>query len=296
MENMKRVMGIININDSSFYDSSRCFTFREIEERVEQMVKEKADILDFGACSTRPGSTPASEEQEWNGIKLALEVIKEQLKSEDSPCSRLFKSRGQRNALSIDTFRSSIVERAYDFIGEFTINDISAGEDDPRMLSTAGMLKLPYIAMHKRGTPADMQNHCNYENGVTKEVIEYFKRFEFKALEHGIAEYIIDPGFGFAKSVEQNYRLLAELGELKKSLCRPRREGGRNIPLLVGLSRKSMIWRPLEITPQQALSATNALNLQALVNGADILRVHDVAMAVECLKLYRLLYPYLDKD
>lgn len=251
------------------------------------MIGQQADILDFGACSTRPGSTPVSEECEWNGIKLALSVIKDDLKKSDSACSRLFKRKGQRNALSIDTFRSSIVKRAYDFIGEFTVNDISAGEDDPEMLPLAGRLKLPYIAMHKKGSPLDMQQRCDYQRGVVTEVIEYFKNFQTKAQEYGINEYIIDPGFGFSKTVEQNYQLLAGIGRLKSSI---------QAPILIGLSRKSMIWKPLGITPREALCPTAALNLQALLLGGDILRVHDVAEGVECVKLYNQLYPYLDKD
>ena len=284
---MKQIMGIINVNDNSFYRGSRCSTPVEIRQKVEQMIGQQADILDFGACSTRPGSTPVSEECEWNGIKLALSVIKDELKKSDSACSRLFKRKGQRNALSIDTFRSSIVKRAYDFIGEFTVNDISAGEDDPEMLPLAGRLKLPYIAMHKKGSPLDMQQRCDYQRGVVTEVIEYFKNFQAKAQKYGIKEYIIDPGFGFAKTVEQNYQLLAGIGKLKSSIP---------APILIGLSRKSMIWKPLGITPQEALCPTAALNLQALLLGGDILRVHDVAEGVECVKLYNQLYPYLDKD
>lgn len=280
-------MGIINVNDNSFYRGSRCSTPVEIRQKVEQMIGQQADILDFGACSTRPGSTPVSEECEWNGIKLALSVIKDDLKKSDSACSRLFKRKGQRNALSIDTFRSSIVKRAYDFIGEFTVNDISAGEDDPEMLPLAGRLKLPYIAMHKKGSPLDMQQRCDYQRGVVTEVIEYFKNFQTKAQEYGINEYIIDPGFGFSKTVEQNYQLLAGIGRLKSSI---------QAPILIGLSRKSMIWKPLGITPREALCPTAALNLQALLLGGDILRVHDVAEGVECVKLYNQLYPYLDKD
>lgn len=293
---MKQVMGIINVNGESFYSESRCTTSDQIRRKITQMVDEGADILDFGACSTRPGSTPVSESREWEGIRLALSIVRDELKDKDSACSRLFKRVGQRYALSIDTFRSSIVEKACDYIGDFTINDISAGEDDPGMLPLAGKLKLPYIAMHKKGTPTDMQQRCDYRRGVVTEVIEYFKDFQVRAGEYGITEYIIDPGFGFAKTVEQNYQLLAGIEKLKSSIMHITDNGCEPVPVLIGLSRKSMIWKPLGITPQEALCPTAALNLQALLLGGDILRVHDVAQAAGCIKLYRQLAPYLNKD
>lgn len=293
---MKQVMGIINVNGDSFYSGSRCTSREQIRRKIEQMVEEGADILDFGACSTRPGSTPVDESREWEGISLALSVVRDELREKDSACSILFKRVGQRHALSIDTFRSSIVEKAYDLIGDFTVNDISAGEDDRRMLPLAGRLKLPYIAMHKKGSPLDMQQRCDYERGVVAEVTEYFKNFHAKALEHGIAEYIIDPGFGFAKTVEQNYQLLSGIGRLKSSISGIAGSGERPVRILIGLSRKSMIWKPLGISPEQALCPTAALNLQALLLGGDILRVHDVAPAAECIKLYRQLAPCLNKD
>ena len=284
---MKQIMGIINVNDNSFYRGSRCSTPVEIRQKVEQMIGQQADILDFGACSTRPGSMPVSEECEWNGIKLALSVIKDELKKSDSACSRLFKRKGQRNALSIDTFRSSIVKRAYDFIGEFTVNDISAGEDDPEMLHAAAEYGLPFIAMHKRGTPATMQGMCDYDD-VTEEVLDYFRAFAQRAEAAGVTEWILDPGFGFAKTAEQNYRLLNELGRFTEaglSGC------GEDSPrVLVGISRKSMIYRPLGITPEDSLTQTQVLHLAALERGASILRVHDVAETARTVSIYRMLH------
>lgn len=263
------VMGILNLNRDSFFAGSRCPGLPLLEQRLEGMLADGADILDLGACSTRPGSEPVSPEAEWTALETALKWMSARYG-------------GAPAALSIDTFRSEIVRRAFDLIGPFTVNDISAGEDDPQMLRTVGELHLPYIAMHKRGTPATMQQCCDYPGGVVEEVLRYFSRFGELAARHGIAEYAVDPGFGFAKTVEQNYRLLAGLPRLKQL--------GR--PVLAGLSRKSMIWKPLGITPEQALCGTAALNLQALMLGADILRVHDVKEAVQCRTLYRQLAPF----
>ena len=193
---------------------------------------------------------------------------------------------GRKIEISIDTFRSEIVRRAYDILGEFIVNDISAGEDDPQMLATVGELGLPYIAMHKKGTPQNMQQLCHYPAGVVNEVAEYFKAFEDKAARHGIKEYVMDPGFGFAKNLEQNYQLLKGLPELSAQV---EQHAGTRRRILVGVSRKGMIYKPLGITPEEALCGTAAVNLQALLLGAGILRVHDVAEAVQCIKLYELM-------
>ena len=198
------------------------------------------DIVDIGAVSTRPGT----------GV-----------------------------AVSIDTTRAGIIERACDLLGRpVIVNDISAGEDDPAMLSTVGHLGLEYIAMHKRGTPATMQSLCDYED-VVEDVLEYFKMFALKAAENGISDWILDPGFGFAKTVEQNYQLMEGL-ERFTSLGRP---------VLVGISRKSFIYRPLGLGPEDVLTATQVMHMAALERGADILRVHDVAAARETVSLYRML-------
>ena len=261
------VMGIINVNNESFYSGSRCCDISSFSRQFNEMTAAGAGIIDIGACSTRPGSTPITEEQEWQLLEAPLKFLAERKGWSDVK-------------ISIDTFRSGIVRRAYDIIGNFIVNDISAGEDDSQMLPTVGELGLEYIAMHKRGTPDTMQQMCDYPRGVVQEVAEYFLAFEERAAACGISSYIMDPGFGFAKNIEQNYALFMGMPQLKKIVRKK---------LLVGISRKSMIYRPLDITPDSSLAATAALNLQALMLGADILRVHDVEEAIQCIKLYKLL-------
>lgn len=263
--NRVKIMGIINITDDSFYDKSRVFSHDEVKERIKQMIDEGADILDFGACSTRPGSTPVSEEEEWRRISIALGAYKEYLDEAKESLKVL-------PEVSVDTFRSGIVRRTYQEIGHFMVNDISAGEDDPQMLSTVGELGLDYVAMHKRGTPENMQQHCEYQD-VVEDLIEYFKEFDKKAAAAGIKEWILDPGIGFSKTIEQNYQLLEELEKFQVL--------GREI--LIGISRKSFIYKKLGITPAEALPATTELHRQVISRGATILRVHDVAAAKEIL-------------
>ncbi len=271
-------MGILNINNESFYSGSRHVAIDDVESAFLKMVDDGADIIDIGACSTRPGSTPVTLEQEWEYLQEPLKMIAGKWLDNGDLSGRI--------KISLDTFRSDIVRRAYDILGNFIVNDISAGEDDPQMLQTVGELNLPYIAMHKRGTPATMQRMTDYPQGVVNAVIEYFKEFEERAAKHGITDYIMDPGFGFAKTLEQNYELFKGMPQL----CREIEEyAGVRRRLLVGISRKGMIWRPLGITPDEALCGTAALNLQALLLGADIIRVHDVPEAVQCLKLWEFL-------
>ena len=274
-----QVMGIINANNESFFSSSRFTAAEEIEREISNMISLGASIIDIGACSTRPGSTPVTQEQEWDYLRVALDVVEKRFLGAVSPC-------GEPVKFSIDTFRSEIVRRSYDIIGKFIVNDISAGEDDPRMLPTVGELDLPYIAMHKRGTPATMQQMCDYPNGVVEEVIRYFKEFEQRASQYGITEYIMDPGFGFAKNLEQNYTLFRGMPHLVEEIMH---YSGKRRKLLVGISRKGMIWRPLGITPDEALCGTVAMNLQALMLGADIIRVHDVKEGMQCVKLWKCL-------
>lgn len=282
------VMGIINVNDESFYAASRCRGEECFHERIERMILEGADIIDIGACSTKPGSTPVSESREWENLKGVMDVIK-------SLKDKLYGDRAKSEygmsgycglRISVDTFRSEIVRRVFNEIGPFIVNDISAGEEDDKMLKTVGELNLPYIAMHKRGTPDTMQQLCDYPNGVVQEVADYFKSFNDKASSFGIEHYMIDPGFGFAKTVEQNYELLNGLQTIISAITE---YSGVYRPLLAGLSRKSMIWRPLGITPEEALPATVALNLQCLLNGAAVIRVHDVKEGVETRALYNLI-------
>ena len=272
-------MGIINVNRESFFSGSRFTAADEIQKQMEEMICQGASILDLGACSTRPGSTPVTAEQEWEYLKVALEVAGKKFQGTKTVY-------GEDVRFSIDTFRSTIVRRGHDMIGNFTVNDISAGEDDLQMLPTVGELGLPYIAMHKKGTPETMQQMCHYPNGVVEEVTEYFREFEERAAQYGVAEFIIDPGFGFAKNLEQNYTLFKGMPRIVSSL---EESHGKKRKLLVGISRKGMIWRPLGITPDEALCGTAALNLQALLLGADIIRVHDVKEAVQCVKLWECL-------
>lgn len=322
-----KVMGIVNINNESFYGKSRRITVEDVEKAYLKMIEDGADIIDLGACSTRPGSTPVSEQQEWEYLEKPLKRIAslisesrsgyitfdnqaEPAKSRDLREERraekldwnegIVKPDCHLPQISIDTFRSGIVRKAYEVLGPFIVNDISAGEDDPDMLSTVAELGLTYIAMHKRGTPDTMQTLTDYPDGVVAEVKRYFEAFAEKADRFGIKDWILDPGFGFAKTVEQNYELLEHLDELTEirrcteasivSGSKSRTEDNLDLaPVLVGLSRKSMIYKPLGITPEESLPATCVLNFRALQKGASILRVHDVKEAVQTVTLYQQL-------
>ena len=262
------VMGIVNLTDDSFYPASRNLgtdgktdTVRAMR-RIEKMLEEGADMIDIGAWSSRPGAAPITPEEEWARLHPLLDGIAASFPG---------------ISISVDTMDSTVAEKCFDTIGRFTVNDISAGEDDPQMLGTAGRLGLPYIAMHKRGTPATMQTMCTY-NDVTEDLLDYFRRFGTRAGDAGIADWIIDPGFGFAKNTEQNFRLLSDLDRFSVF--------GRRI--LVGVSRKSMIYKTFGITPEEALPQTQVLHFAALQKGADILRVHDVGEAVRTVKVYRM--------
>lgn len=279
MDTMRKidVMGIINITDNSYFSESRCLgedgrdDIGKIVARAVRMAEEGASILDIGACSTRLGSTAVGEEEEWRRLEPALKALREEL-----PEIRI----------SIDTYWPSVVRKTYDLVGDFIVNDVTAGEgmegeagcNSGEMLTLVGRLGLTYVAMHMRGNPLTMQSLTSY-NDVTAEVLDYFNDFARKAAEAGVNDWILDPGFGFAKTVEQNYKLLADLGRFIAT--------GRRI--LVGVSRKSMIYRKFGITPEEALPATQVLHYKALCSGADILRVHDVAEAVRTVEMYRML-------
>ena len=260
------IMGIVNLTDDSYFAESRCGDVAAVLRRVGKMVDEGVDIVDLGACSTRPGSLPVGEEEEWRRLAPVLELLRTEFP--DLP-------------VSIDTYYASVVLRAYDLIGDFIVNDISAGEMDPEMLPVAGRLGLRYIAMHMRGNPQTMQMLTEY-NDVTRDVIGYFNGFAEKAEKNGVKDWILDPGFGFAKTIEQNYKLLSELSALKTVV----RADGTPPPVLVGISRKSMVYKPLGITPEEALPATQALHMVALQNGTDMLRVHDVGEAARTVRIY----------
>lgn len=270
-----QIMGIVNITDNSYFADSRCLApdgRPDIEAtltRVRTMVSEGADIIDIGACSTRPGAEAVGAEVEWQRLEPVLESVRKGF-----PHLRI----------SIDTYWASVVEKVFDKFGDFIVNDISAGEDDPQMLPLVGRLGLTYVAMHKRGNPLTMQSLTDYPDSdiegaspVTAAVRKYFIEFADKAEKNGIHDWILDPGFGFAKTVEQNWQLMDEMAMVTQT--------GR--PTLVGVSRKSMVYRLFGITPEEVLPATQALHLAALERGADILRVHDVAQAVQTVQIYR---------
>ncbi len=264
MDRKIEIMGIINLTDDSYFAESRCPGAEDALRRVEMMLEQGAGIVDFGACSTRPGSAPVGVEEELRRLIPVLGEVR-----------RVFPD----VRISVDTYWAEVVRRVYDVTGDFIVNDISAGEDDSRMLGTVGRLGLEYVAMHKRGTPETMQSMTDYDD-VTSSVVRYFQDFSVRAEAAGVRKWILDPGFGFAKTVEQNYELLSNLNLLRRSY------GSLSPRILVGVSRKSMIYKPLGVLPEDALSATQAIHMAALMNGADILRVHDVAPALQTVSLY----------
>lgn len=252
------VMGIINITEDSFFASSRTQHIDLILQRAAQLLEEGAQILDIGAQSTRPGSISVGPDVELERLVPAVRTLKEHF---------------PQAILSIDTYYANVAEQTVN-AGAAIINDISAGDLDVEMIPTAGKLGVPYIAMHMQGTPADMQQHPHYED-VTQEVLDYFVRKRAQCLEAGIKDIIIDPGFGFGKTIAHNYTLLKKLNVFHMLEC----------PLLVGISRKSMIYKLLGTTPAEALNGTTILHTLALQQGAHILRVHDVKAAVEAVKI-----------
>lgn len=258
-----KVMAIINVTPDSFFKGSRMETAEDIRCRVAAVREEGADILDIGGYSSRPGASDVSPEEEYSRLARALEVIRKEWPDA---------------VVSIDTFRSAVARRCIEEWGADIVNDISGGTLDPEMWHMVGELKPVYVLMHMRGTPATMNTMTEYGD-VTAEVITDLSRKCFDLRGMGVNDIIIDPGFGFAKTVEQNFRLLDELGEFCKM----------GMPVLVGVSRKSMIWKTLASNPEDSLPGTIALDAIALDRGADIIRVHDVRPAVETLKLSLLM-------
>ena len=263
------IMGIVNLTQDSFYAGSRTAA-ADVVSRARQMWADGAMVVDLGACSTRPGAPQPSLEEEWARLEPALREMAGYCRA-----TRTEFPEGQYPAISIDTYRSEIVRRAYEIIGPFMVNDISAGQLDPEMLPTVGRLELPYVAMHMRGTPETMQQFTQYKD-LLEDIKAYFCNFALKAADAGIAEWLLDPGFGFSKTLEQNWELLRRLEELQ--------ELGHLI--LVGVSRKSMIYKALGITPEEALPATQVVQYAALERGARWLRVHDVAEAARTAQLW----------
>ncbi len=257
-----KVMGILNVTPDSFYDGGRYTSESAIISRVGTMIDEGADIIDIGAFSTRPGASEISPDEEKARLLGALQIIRREF---------------PEICLSVDTFRADIAERAVSDFGAGIINDISAGNMDDRMLEIAGKLKVPYVMMHMLGTPGKMPSKPVYAD-VTRDLMAYFADRVAAAKLMGILDIIIDPGFGFGKTVQQNYQLLKELNLF--SLM--------GMPVMVGVSRKSMIYRTLNVSKEDALNGTTVLNTFALSNGAGILRVHDVKQAVEAVKLFMI--------
>ena len=255
------VMGIINATPDSFYSDSRMLDAHDIACKANEMAQQGADIIDLGACSTRPGAQVVDASEEIMRLNVAVKAVRQAV--------------GSEMLLSVDTFRASVARHCVEELGVDIINDISGGDLDPLMHSTVAQLQVPYVVMHMRGTPATMQQFTNYDGDVAAVVLEELARKVDALHQCGINDVIADPGFGFAKTVEQNYRIMSQL-EVFHAL---------DVPLLVGISRKSMIQRVLNCDAAHALNGTTALNTIALMKGAHILRVHDVRAAVEARTL-----------
>lgn len=264
--NQPKIMGILNITPDSFFDGGNYKDEKGILKQVEKMLSEGATFIDVGAYSSRPGAKNVSKEEELNRILPIIQLLTKEF---------------ENIIISVDTFRSTIASKCID-AGAALINDISAGLQDENMLATIASLKVPYIMMHMKGTPKTMQKETNYKNLIT-DIIFYFSERVAQARSLGICDIIIDPGFGFAKTLQQNYELLNSLELFKNT----------NLPILAGLSRKSMIYRVLDTDAKNALNGTSALHMIALQKGANILRVHDVKEAHECIKLHQQLAPIL---
>lgn len=253
------VMGILNITPDSFFADSRKQTEATIEGRIQTILSEGGDIIDLGGYSTRPNAPEVSPEEEMSRLSLALKILSNHYP--DVP-------------LSVDTFRADIARRCVEEYGVAMINDISGGELDTTMFETVAQLRVPYIIMHMKGTPQTMQQQTDYTD-LMEEIMLYFANKIRQLHLLGVNDLIIDPGFGFSKTLEQNYTLMRHMYEFKDL----------NHPLMVGISRKSMIYKTLGCTPNESLNGTTVLNTYALMNGANLLRVHDVKAAVEAVKL-----------
>lgn len=254
-----QVMGILNLTPDSFYAASRTQTSQAIADRALEILNQGGSIIDVGAYSSRSGAADVSQEEEMDRLRFGLKSI-----YQVAPDA----------VISVDTFRADVARMCVEEYGVGLINDISAGQMDENMFKTMARLHVPYIIMHMRGTPQTMQASLGYENFL-KEVFEYFSHKVGLLQELGVNDIILDPGFGFAKTLTQNYELLAALDEFAIF----------DLPILVGVSRKSMIYKLLGTTPEEALNGTSVLHTLALERGANILRVHDVAQAVEVVEI-----------
>ncbi|HDZ41679.1 MAG TPA: dihydropteroate synthase [Bacteroidetes bacterium] len=258
-----RVMGVLNITPDSFYDGSRVNSEKEILGRASKMLESGADMLDIGGYSSRPGAEDTTEKEEIERISRALKLLRKEFPSA---------------ILSLDTFRSSIAEIGIEHFGVDIINDISGGNLDNKMFDVIEKHKVPYILMHMKGTPQNMHVNPVYDD-LMAEILKWFSEKKHALVIRGIKDIIIDPGFGFGKTVKHNFILLNKL----------ERFSVLGLPVLAGLSRKSMIWKTLEISPSESLNGTVVLNTVALMKGVAILRVHDVAEAVQAIKLVKRL-------
>ena len=260
-----RIMGIINVTEDSFYAGSRVNSDEEILSVAGKMLDEGADILDIGGCSTRPGARPVTEETEKKRVCHAAEIIL---------------GKFPETVLSVDTYRSRVAEEAVKNSGAAIINDISGGEMDEEMFPLVIRLNVPYVMMHMQGTPQTMQSSPHYDD-VVSDILYWFGQRITTLQLAGVKDIIIDPGFGFGKTSKHNFEILRRLDEFHIT----------SLPVLVGLSRKSMIWRSLNITADEALTGTSALHMTALMKGASVLRVHDVREAKEVITLFEKIYP-----
>ena len=258
-----KIMGVLNVTPDSFYDGGMFDSNKKILDHVEKMLTDGADIIDVGGYSSRPGAKEVKLKDEIKRVVPTIELIKKEF---------------NETIISVDTFRSEVALQAVNG-GASIINDISGGDLDPNMFNCVAELNVPYIIMHMQGNPKNMQNNPLYEN-VIVEIIENLSKKVFKATEAGVIDVIIDPGFGFGKTIEHNYKILSELSFFKELDC----------PILVGLSRKSMIYKLLEEKPENVLNGTTCLNTVSILNGANILRVHDVKEAKEVIKLTNFLH------
>jgi dihydropteroate synthase len=256
--NEPKVMGILNITPDSFYENSRVNSIEFALKKVEEMILEGVEMIDIGAYSSRPGAAEVSESEELERLEPVLKALVEKYPD---------------LIISIDTFRSKVAEKSI-ALGAAIINDISGGGADEKMFETIARLKVPYILMHTKGTPKTMQSLANYDD-IFKEMILYFSEKISQLRKLGVNDIIIDPGFGFAKTLEQNYFLMKHLKRFQILDC----------PILVGISRKSMIYKFLNIQAEHALNGTTVLNTLAIEKGASILRVHDVKAAKECVNI-----------
>ena len=252
------VMGILNLTSDSFYDGGKYLTEENIIKQCIKIEKLGAKIIDIGACSSRPGSKPVSQQEELKRLIPAIKLVKKYTKN---------------LLISVDTFRSEVAIACVEN-GADMINDISAGENDKKMFNTIIKLNIPYIMMHMKGNPLTMQNKPNYNN-VMSELKEFFNTKIKNLNNKGFNKIIIDPGFGFGKTIDNNYTILKNLIQFKEF----------NLPILIGASRKSMIYNILNKKAETSLNGTSIINTIGLLNGANILRVHDVEEAMECIKI-----------